>query len=53
MKLFRKKKKRKWVFRYIKKKRKSHALHFTLIDPDKQKPEEKPGKAYPYGMRRT
>ena len=40
MKLFRKKKKRKWVFSYIRKKRKSSALHFTLIDPDKQKPEE-------------
>jgi phosphoglycerol geranylgeranyltransferase len=28
------------VFRYIKKKRKSKPLHFTLIDPDKQKPNE-------------
>lgn len=28
------------IFRYIKKKRKSKPLHFTLIDPDKQKPSE-------------
>lgn len=28
------------VLRYIKKRRKSKPLHFTLIDPDKQKPSE-------------
>ncbi len=42
MKLFRlgRKKAKPRVFRYIKKKRKSNPLHFTLIDPDKQKPQE-------------
>jgi phosphoglycerol geranylgeranyltransferase len=40
MKLFRKRAKRRWVQKYISKKRKSHPLHFTLIDPDKQKPSE-------------
>jgi len=30
----------KKVFNYIVKKRKSHPLHFTLIDPDKQKPKD-------------
>ncbi len=38
MRLFRKKK--KWVMKYIRKRRKGGVLHFTLIDPDKQKPEE-------------
>ena len=28
------------VMEYIQEKRKSGPLHFTLIDPDKQKPEE-------------
>jgi phosphoglycerol geranylgeranyltransferase len=40
MKLFRKRGRRKWVMKYISKKRKSGPLHFTLIDPDKQKPAE-------------
>jgi phosphoglycerol geranylgeranyltransferase len=40
MKLFRKRGRKKWVMKYIHKKRKSGALHFTLIDPDKQKPAE-------------
>ncbi len=40
MKLFRKRGRRKWVMKYISKKRKSGPLHFTLIDPDKQKPSE-------------
>ncbi|MEM7815813.1 MAG: geranylgeranylglyceryl/heptaprenylglyceryl phosphate synthase [Candidatus Aenigmatarchaeota archaeon] len=35
-----KRKKKPRVFKYIKKKRKGHALHFTLIDPDKQMPEK-------------
>ena len=38
--LFRKKEKKKWVMKQIYKKRKSGALHFTLIDPDKQKPAD-------------
>jgi phosphoglycerol geranylgeranyltransferase len=38
MKLFRKRARRKWVMKYIYKRRKSGPLHFTLIDPDKQKP---------------
>ncbi len=40
MKLFRKRARRKWVMRYIAKKRRSGPLHFTLIDPDKQKPSD-------------
>jgi len=36
---FRKRESKK-VFKYIVKKRKSHPLHFTLIDPDKQKPKD-------------
>lgn len=40
MKLFRKRGRRKWVMKYIHKKRKSGPLHFTLIDPDKQKPAD-------------
>ncbi len=42
MKFFRLKRKgaRPRVFRYIKKRRKSRPLHFTLIDPDKQKPKD-------------
>jgi phosphoglycerol geranylgeranyltransferase len=40
MKLFRKRGRRKWVMKYINKRRKSGPLHFTLIDPDKQKPSE-------------
>ncbi len=39
MKFF-KKRKKKWVMKYIQSKRKSGPLHFTLIDPDKQKPSE-------------
>lgn len=39
MKLF-KKRRKKWVMKYIYKKRKSGPLHFTLIDPDKQKPAD-------------
>lgn len=35
-----KRKKKPRVFKYIKKKRKHHPLHFTLIDPDKQMPEK-------------
>jgi phosphoglycerol geranylgeranyltransferase len=35
-----KRKKKARVFKYIKKKRKHHPLHFTLIDPDKQMPEK-------------
>ena len=35
-----KRKKKPRVFKFIKKKRKGHALHFTLIDPDKQMPEK-------------
>jgi len=35
-----KRKKKPRVFKYIKKKRKGHPLHFTLIDPDKQMPEK-------------
>lgn len=30
----------KKVYKYLAKKRKSHPLHFTLIDPDKQKPKD-------------
>lgn len=40
MKLFRKRGRKKWVMKYIYKKRRSGPLHFTLIDPDKQKPGE-------------
>jgi phosphoglycerol geranylgeranyltransferase len=40
MKIFRKKGRKKWVMRYIHKKRKSGPLHFTLIDPDKQSPAD-------------
>ena len=40
MKLFRKRGRRRWVMKYISKRRKSGPLHFTLIDPDKQKPAE-------------
>jgi phosphoglycerol geranylgeranyltransferase len=40
MKLFRKRDRKKWVMKYIYKRRKSSPLHFTLIDPDKQKPSE-------------
>lgn len=29
-----------WVYKYIKEKRSDSALHFTLIDPDKQSPEK-------------
>ena len=35
-----KRKKKAKVFKYIRKKRKGHPLHFTLIDPDKQMPEK-------------
>jgi phosphoglycerol geranylgeranyltransferase len=35
-----KRKKKPRVFKIIKKKRKGHPLHFTLIDPDKQMPEK-------------
>ncbi len=38
--LSRRKKTSTKVMRYIKKRRKSKPLHFTLIDPDKQKPKE-------------
>ncbi len=37
---FHKKARKKWVMKYIYKKRKSGPLHFTLIDPDKQKPAD-------------
>lgn len=40
MKLFRKKGRKKWVMKYINRSRRSGPLHFTLIDPDKQKPAE-------------
>ncbi len=39
MRLFGKKAKIK-VLKYIRKKRKGHVLHFTLIDPDKQSPQK-------------
>jgi len=35
-----KRKKKARVFKYLKKKRKGNALHFALIDPDKQMPEK-------------
>jgi phosphoglycerol geranylgeranyltransferase len=38
--LSRRKRKKAWVLNHIRKRRRSGALHFTLIDPDKQKPEQ-------------
>jgi len=38
MKLFKKRARKSWVMRYVRKKRKSGPLHFTLIDPDRQEP---------------